>query len=73
VGVHRETDDAEFVLRLDRWSFGGAVAFEVDIARVCEHLDDRLEQVDGLGVVEVVDVDEPLYRQGFSNTMTNFV
>ena len=73
MGVHRETHDAEFVLRLDGWSFGGGVAFEVDIARVGEHLDDRLKQVDGLGVVEVVDVDEPLYRQGLSNTMTNFV
>ena len=68
MGVHRETHDAELVLRLD-----GCVAFEVDIARVREHLDDRLKQLDGLGVVEVVDVDEPLYRQGLSNTMTNFV
>ena len=70
--VERATDGAEFLVQVDGGPLCGVVLLEVHIAGQGEHVHHHFEELDGLWVGEVVDVDEPLYRQSFSNTMTNF-
>ena len=67
--VERATDDTEFLVWLDGRSLCVVVPLKVHITGMGEQVHHCLEELDGLRVSEVVDVDKPLYRKRFSITL----